>query len=108
MNERPETQRTATTASSPMPAPPHVIRVTGRLVIQRASEVLHELRSALGEHRHVLCDLSGVEAIDEMGLQLLLSTRNTQRLRGRKLSYEHASAPVRALYAAFGMTVENS
>jgi ABC-type transporter Mla MlaB component len=92
-----------------MPAAPlpHVARIKGQLIMQRASAIMRELREALGEHEHVLCDLSEVETIDVIGLQLLLAACVTQRSKGRTLTYHSASQPVRELYASFGLSVEN-
>jgi ABC-type transporter Mla MlaB component len=93
---------------SPEPPAPHTVQIRGPLLVQRARDVARELRDALHDHEHVRCDLSGVEAIDVMGLQLLLSARVSQRAKGRSLTYLAPSAPVRALCTAFGLNLEDS
>jgi len=86
---------------------PHVTRIGGKLLAQRAADLVQELREALGDHECVRCDLSSVEAIDVIGVQLLLAARGSQRAKGRSLQFESPSAPVRELCVALGVWLEN-
>ena len=92
---------------SPKTSRPQLVEIHGQLTSQRSHDVARELREALGDFEHVCFDLSGVESIDVMGLQLLLAARATQRSKGRTLSYSSASEAVRELCAALGFQVEN-
>lgn len=94
---------------STLPAAPrsYNIRLGGRLVMRRSSEVARELLTALADHEHVCCDLSQVEVIDVMGLQLLLAAQVRQRSQGRTLNYTAVAEPVRELCAVFGLNIEN-
>lgn len=91
----------------PAAPPAHAIRIGGRLIMQRGSEVARELLTALGDFEHVCCDLSQVEVIDVMGLQLLLAAQIRQRSLQRTLSYTGSSTAVRDLCAVFGLNIEN-
>jgi ABC-type transporter Mla MlaB component len=86
---------------------PHSARIGGKLTKQRCSDVAKELLNVLGDFEHVCCDLSEVEVIDVMGLQLLLAAQVRQRSKGRTLSYAALSVPVRELCATFGLNIEN-
>jgi anti-anti-sigma regulatory factor len=86
---------------------PHNARIGGKLIKQRCSDIAKELLQILGDSEHVCCDLSEVEVIDVMGLQLLLAAQVRQRSKGRTLSYASLSGPVRELCATFGLNIEN-
>jgi anti-anti-sigma regulatory factor len=73
--------------------------------MQRSSVVARELQEALADFEHVCFDLSGVDSIDLMGLQLLLAAQVTQHSKGRTLSYASASAAVRELCAVLGLSL---
>ena len=62
--------------------------------MQRVGDLSDELRMLLSEHLHVHCDLSDVEAIDAMGLQLLLAARTRQLAKGGTLTFVSVSKPV--------------
>ncbi len=86
---------------------PHPIRISSKLVASRAAELALELRDLLGDHSQVRCDLSEIEAIDPMGIQLLLAARATLRARGGSLTLESAPEPVRELCIALGLDLGN-
>lgn len=87
--------------------PAHRVTIRSHLVRQYAPAIVRELIAALGEHAHVCCDLSDVEAIDLTGVQLLLAARESQRAKGRALTYQGATVPVRELCAALGLDLDN-
>lgn len=85
----------------------HIVRLAGKLLAARAAELQRELSAALAEHAQLCLDLSEVEALDAMGLQLLLAARVSQRARGRTLQFRAPSAAVRELCGALAVRLEN-
>ena len=83
------------------------ILLCGALVMQRVGDLSDELRMLLADHLHVHCDLSDVEAIDAMGLQVLLAARTRQLAKGGTLTFVSVSEPVSEYCAAVGLRLEN-
>jgi anti-anti-sigma factor len=64
---------------------PKTLSPSGSLNVDRAASLQTELSSALGEAKHVLVDLSGVDEIDLSALQILYAARRSARAAGKEL-----------------------
>lgn len=86
----------------------HIARLTGKLLAERAPELQQELAALLSQHTQLCLDLSGVEEIDAMGLQLLLAARVSQRARSCALQFHAPSPVVHELCAALAVQLESA
>lgn len=77
------------------------VRLQGRLDAGTGNEVLHRLLAALGPGSMVLVDLSGVEAVEAAGAEILAAVRRQALLLGGDLRVTGAAAhPLFALVDA--------
>jgi anti-sigma B factor antagonist len=74
--------------------------------IGQAAELHTQLMGALQSGEPVTLDLSGVEAIDSAGVQLLLSWRATLSERGMPVGLMGVSATVRSALTVYGLGAE--
>jgi len=80
------------------------LRLDGALTI--VTSQLHRQRlldAAHGAQDELLLDLSGVDAFDTAGVQLLLATRKTMAARAGRLGVPTASGVVIEVLAIFGL-----
>ena len=78
--------------------------VLGRsLDIYHADELRAALRTRLAGSNDTVIDLSGVEACDTTGLQLLLSARKTAAAAGGRLRFVHPSPAIVACCRQLGV-----
>ncbi|WP_369046499.1 STAS domain-containing protein [Sinomonas sp. P10A9] len=77
------------------------VRLQGRLDAGTGNEVLHRLLAALGPGSMLLVDLSGVEAVEAAGAEILAAVRRQALLLGGDLRVTGAAAhPLFALVDA--------
>jgi len=77
------------------------LEVGGQLRIDHAQQAKAALLEAVAGHPALEIDLSGVEAIDAAGLQLLILAKNEARTAGHSLHLSNHSAPVVELFELY-------
>jgi anti-anti-sigma factor len=86
-----------------MPEQPTLFHIDGSIDIYNASQ----LRSALGDyvrsHEEVVLDLTRVESIDVVGLQLLCSAQNTAAKCGKRFALINIPACLVELQGTLGV-----
>ena len=93
MSESPHEDRGSTDGAS---------YLTGELTIQHAASQCQRLREWL-DGGVLAIDLSGIEACDSSGVQLLVAARRSVAARGQSLALRHASPAVREVLGRYAL-----
>jgi anti-sigma B factor antagonist len=80
------------------------LRLGGEWTIPYAAEIHTQLLGALQSGEPLNLDLSGVEAIDSAGVQLLIALRASLRERDQALGLSGVSGAVQAALGVYGLS----
>lgn len=73
------------------PSKQEPLRLQGSLTVHEVAELRDLLRERLATHPATTVDLSGIEAVDTIGAQLIVSAARSARAAGGRLLLAHPS-----------------